>query len=71
MKCFTCGMFGHYECKCPHRKKCENEGHIIKNAKSKVTTAVKQLKAEHRLILSGTPIQVVEFVNCILEKYFC
>lgn len=35
-----------------------DEGHIIKNAKSKITAAVKQLKAQHRLILSGTPIQV-------------
>ncbi|KAL5537612.1 hypothetical protein UlMin_046071, partial [Ulmus minor] len=34
-----------------------DEGHIIKNAKSKITQAVKQLKAQHRLILSGTPIQ--------------
>ncbi|CAA0831909.1 TATA-binding protein-associated factor BTAF1 [Striga hermonthica] len=34
-----------------------DEGHIIKNSKSKVTVAVKQLKAKHRLILSGTPIQ--------------
>ncbi|KAI4324095.1 hypothetical protein L6164_023659 [Bauhinia variegata] len=34
-----------------------DEGHIIKNAKSKVTVAIKQLKAQHRLILSGTPIQ--------------
>ncbi|KAK6158614.1 hypothetical protein DH2020_005928 [Rehmannia glutinosa] len=34
-----------------------DEGHIIKNSKSKVTGAVKQLKAKHRLILSGTPIQ--------------
>ncbi|KAJ8763174.1 hypothetical protein K2173_025559 [Erythroxylum novogranatense] len=34
-----------------------DEGHIIKNAKSKITVAVKQLKAQHRLILSGTPIQ--------------
>lgn len=41
-----------------------DEGHIIKNAKSKVTTAVKQLKAEHRLILSGTPIQ-----NNVLELW--
>ncbi|KAL4275669.1 hypothetical protein AHAS_Ahas20G0130300 [Arachis hypogaea] len=35
-----------------------DERHIIKNAKSKVTLAVKQLKAQHHLILSGTPIQV-------------
>ncbi|XAR57644.1 Nucleoplasmin ATPase [Bertholletia excelsa] len=34
-----------------------DEGHIIKNSKSKITCAVKQLKAQHRLILSGTPIQ--------------
>lgn len=34
-----------------------DEGHIIKNAKSKITCALKQLKAQHRLILSGTPIQ--------------
>ncbi|KAK0602735.1 hypothetical protein LWI29_036474 [Acer saccharum] len=34
-----------------------DEGHIIKNSKSKITIAVKQLKAQHRLILSGTPIQ--------------
>ncbi|XP_031406931.1 TATA-binding protein-associated factor BTAF1 [Punica granatum] len=34
-----------------------DEGHIIKNAKSKITVAVKQLKSNHRLILSGTPIQ--------------
>ncbi|TID30021.1 hypothetical protein CANINC_001390 [Pichia inconspicua] len=34
-----------------------DEGHIIKNAKSALSKSVKQLKAEHRLILSGTPIQ--------------
>lgn len=34
-----------------------DEGHIIKNSKSKITMAVKQLKAQNRLILSGTPIQ--------------
>lgn len=34
-----------------------DEGHVIKNARSKITTAVKQLKAQNRLILSGTPIQ--------------
>ncbi|MCL7026697.1 hypothetical protein MKW94_014094 [Papaver nudicaule] len=41
-----------------------DEGHIIKNSKSKITGAVKQLKAEHRLILSGTPIQ-----NNVLELW--
>ncbi|KAI5064208.1 hypothetical protein GOP47_0020878 [Adiantum capillus-veneris] len=41
-----------------------DEGHIIRNSKSKVTLAVKQLKADHRLILSGTPIQ-----NNVLELW--
>lgn len=41
-----------------------DEGHIIKNAKSKMTTAVKQIRANHRLILSGTPIQ-----NNVLELW--
>ncbi|KAL5706990.1 btaf1 RNA polymerase II [Ranunculus cassubicifolius] len=41
-----------------------DEGHIIKNPKSKITGAVKQLKAEHRLLLSGTPIQ-----NNVLELW--
>jgi TATA-binding protein-associated factor len=35
-----------------------DEGHMIKNAKAKLTLAVKRIKANHRLILSGTPIQV-------------
>ncbi|TGZ74951.1 hypothetical protein CRM22_000655 [Opisthorchis felineus] len=34
-----------------------DEGHIIKSSKSKVTRALKQLRAQHRLILTGTPIQ--------------
>ena len=41
-----------------------DEGHIIKNAKTKLTKAVKQIKAVHRLILSGTPIQ-----NNVLELW--
>lgn len=46
-----------------------DEGHIIQNAKSKVTLAVKQLKAQHRLILSGTPIQVGnEFIFSLKVK---
>jgi TATA-binding protein-associated factor len=35
-----------------------DEGHIIKNSKTKVSKAVKQIRANHRLILTGTPIQV-------------
>jgi TATA-binding protein-associated factor len=34
-----------------------DEGHLIKSKKTKTTEAVLQLRAEHRLILSGTPIQ--------------
>ncbi|XP_032595951.1 TATA-binding protein-associated factor 172 [Drosophila grimshawi] len=41
-----------------------DEGHIIKNGKTKSSKAIKQLKAKHRLILSGTPIQ-----NNVLELW--
>ncbi|KAK9464205.1 uncharacterized protein V1516DRAFT_706060 [Lipomyces oligophaga] len=41
-----------------------DEGHIIKNAHSKLTKAVKLVNANHRLILSGTPIQ-----NNVLELW--
>lgn len=41
-----------------------DEGHLIKNARSKVSQAVKTIKAHHRLILSGTPIQ-----NNLLELW--
>ncbi|KAM6500628.1 SNF2 superfamily chromatin remodeling protein [Amanita muscaria] len=41
-----------------------DEGHIIKNAKTKLTKAVKCVRAQHRLILSGTPIQ-----NNVLELW--
>lgn len=41
-----------------------DEGHIIKNAKTKLTKAVKAIQAQHRLILSGTPIQ-----NNVLELW--
>ena len=41
-----------------------DEGHVIKNAKTKLTKAVKELQAQHRLILSGTPIQ-----NNVLELW--
>lgn len=34
-----------------------DEGHIIKNSQSKLSKAVKQISANHRLILTGTPIQ--------------
>jgi TATA-binding protein-associated factor len=36
-----------------------DEGHIIKNGKAKITKAIKTVKSNHRLILSGTPIQVI------------
>lgn len=41
-----------------------DEGHIIKNAKTKITQSVKRIRAHHRLILSGTPIQ-----NNVLELW--
>lgn len=41
-----------------------DEGHIIKNGKSKLTQAVKTLRSHHRIILSGTPIQ-----NNVLELW--
>ncbi|PAA91075.1 hypothetical protein BOX15_Mlig022785g1 [Macrostomum lignano] len=34
-----------------------DEGHIIKNPKSKLSLAVKSLRCQHRLVLTGTPIQ--------------
>jgi TATA-binding protein-associated factor len=41
-----------------------DEGHVIKNTKSKIAEAAKRVRAEHRLILSGTPIQ-----NNVLELW--
>ncbi len=41
-----------------------DEGHLIKNPRAKVTIAVKSLLSNHRLILSGTPIQ-----NNVLELW--
>ncbi|RSH82478.1 TATA-binding protein-associated factor mot1 [Apiotrichum porosum] len=41
-----------------------DEGHVIKNPKTKLTQAVKQVRSHHRLLLSGTPIQ-----NNVLELW--
>ncbi|KAG8699789.1 TATA-binding protein-associated factor mot1, partial [Ceratobasidium sp. 395] len=41
-----------------------DEGHQIKNGKTKITQAVKMINAHHRLLLSGTPIQ-----NNVLELW--
>lgn len=41
-----------------------DEGHIIKNGKTRTSMAIKKLVANHRLILSGTPIQ-----NNVLELW--
>ncbi|RKF55709.1 TATA-binding protein-associated factor MOT1 [Golovinomyces cichoracearum] len=41
-----------------------DEGHLIKNPRAKITLAVKRLLSNHRLILSGTPIQ-----NNVLELW--
>ena len=41
-----------------------DEGHLIKNPRAKTTIAVKRVASNHRLILSGTPIQ-----NNVLELW--
>ncbi|XP_011495991.1 PREDICTED: TATA-binding protein-associated factor 172 [Ceratosolen solmsi marchali] len=41
-----------------------DEGHVIKNGKTKSAKAAKKLHAHHRLILSGTPVQ-----NDVLELW--
>lgn len=41
-----------------------DEGHLIKNPKAKISMAVKRLPSNHRLILTGTPIQ-----NNVLELW--
>ncbi|XP_030628139.1 TATA-binding protein-associated factor 172 [Chanos chanos] len=41
-----------------------DEGHVIKNGKTKLSKAIKQLAANYRVILSGTPIQ-----NNVLELW--
>nr|POE88194.1 putative helicase mot1 [Quercus suber] len=41
-----------------------DEGHLIKNPKAKISQAVKRFASNHRLILSGTPIQ-----NNVLELW--
>ncbi|KAI2612792.1 uncharacterized protein GGS25DRAFT_135703 [Hypoxylon fragiforme] len=41
-----------------------DEGHLIKNPKAKISLAVKRLASNHRLILTGTPIQ-----NNVLELW--
>lgn len=41
-----------------------DEGHVIKNPKTRVARAVRSLSARHRLILTGTPIQ-----NSVIELW--
>ena len=41
-----------------------DEGHLIKNPRAKTTISVKRIPSNHRLILSGTPIQ-----NNVLELW--
>lgn len=41
-----------------------DEGHVIKTPTTKLSQSVKRLKAEHRLLLSGTPVQ-----NNVLELW--
>lgn len=46
-----------------------DEGHVIKNPASKTTLAVKRISAFHRLILTGTPIQVRYGKNISCLRY--
>ena len=41
-----------------------DEGHVIKNPKTRVAKAVRVLSADHRLVLTGTPIQ-----NSVVELW--
>lgn len=41
-----------------------DEGHAIRNARTKTAQAIKSLAADHRLLLTGTPIQ-----NAVLELW--
>jgi SNF2 family DNA or RNA helicase len=44
-----------------------DEGHIIKNPRTKISKAMHQTRSPHRLILTGTPIQnnLAEFYSLI------
>lgn len=46
-----------------------DEGHLIKGAKTRLAAAVKQINARHRLILTGTPIQVRAW--CARDVQWC
>lgn len=48
-----------------------DEGHVIKNGKTKLSKAVKQLAANFRVILSGTPIQVSRAGLCAVHVSTC
>ena len=41
-----------------------DEGHVIRNTKTKVSQSIRSLKARHRLMLTGTPIQ-----NSVVELW--
>ncbi|PRP74806.1 putative TBP associated factor (Mot1) [Planoprotostelium fungivorum] len=41
-----------------------DEGHIIRNSQTKTTKSIKKLNSQHRILLSGTPIQ-----NQVLELW--
>ncbi len=48
-----------------------DEGHVIKNGKTKLSKAIKQLTANYRMILSGTPIQVrIELLDGLYTVLF-
>lgn len=47
-----------------------DEGHVIKNGKTKASKAIKTIVANHRLILSGTPIQVLYYIYFYFNNNF-
>ncbi|XP_053244738.1 TATA-binding protein-associated factor 172 isoform X2 [Podarcis raffonei] len=48
-----------------------DEGHVIKNGKTKLSKAIKQLTANYRIILSGTPIQVQLYEDFAKSRAKC
>lgn len=43
-----------------------DEGHRIKNASCKLNADLKHYRSAHRLLLTGTPLQVTVVINALL-----
>ena len=46
-----------------------DEGHKIKNENTKMSEALRAIESKHRLILTGTPLQVAIICHC-MNNYF-